>query len=498
MKKNIIWLIVAAVLLAAMIAAMVALNNAPDGTVAESPSSAAETIYVTGGASAPLPASIEITNETGSYEVVNLAPSSEPGDKSGELTIKGFENLSLDSYGLSGIATNASALVAKRVVSETPSQDELAAYGLDKPRATVKAYYKSGGIDTLLFGADAPGGEGVYVRQQGHGAASVYLVTSTIADYFLKSRLDYVDTTVTAADPDYKGFDKAVISGSNYPEPIVIIRTPETEITAAGITLHSHTITSPINIGLHSSVGMEAIYSSYGLTASKVVDVGSGTETLAKYGLDNPAAVIEITGVSEELTFTLRVSATGEDGNVFLVKDGSPVIYQLPASTLTWLPLGLFDLMDKMVIVPSINNVSRVTLTTPDKTYIFGLTGVDDDLAVTLNGEKFPDAKDESGTAVDSTRNFRQLYQTMISAKYTDETDLAPAAGENPIVEIEYVYKTEIGRSPDVLRFYSGPARKTIMVYNGGTPYLGSSVYLDALIADAAKASAGQAVKAYI
>lgn len=492
MKKKIIWLIVAAALLAAMIFALVALNKAPEPAAASSSSAAVEQIYVTGGASAGVPSSVEISNETGRYKVINRAPEAGTTD----LTIEGWEKFSLDNYGLGGIITNSAALAAKRVVSENPSADELAAYGLDKPRATVKIHNADGSSVTVLIGADAPGGEGVYVRRGDGGA--VYLVTSTITDKYLCPDFDYISKTVTPTDPEYKGFERAVLSGSNYPEPITIIRTPETTVEAAGMSLHTHSIISPINVGLNSSKGVEALSTAYGITASKVVDVGDDAVTLAKYGLTEPAAEIAVTGVDAESSFTLRISATDGDGNVYLIKNGSPVIYQLSASTLAWLPLKLFDLMDRMAVVPNIVNVSQIKLTTPDKTYIFDLIGEDDALVINLNGEKLPDVKKEDGTAVDYVKNFRQLYQTMIGATYTDETELVPAVNEKPLVQIEYIYKESLDRDNDVISFYSGPTRKTVMVLNGGKPYLGSSVYLDRLIEDAAKVAAGQVVKAYI
>lgn len=520
MKKKYIQLGVVALVLAIMAGALVLLRREPAAeAVPETP--AAEIIYIYGGAETETtaPKQIDIHNESGDITIDNITPADAPPAVTAELTLRGLENLSLDTFGLSQAASNARAMRAKEVISENATADELKTFGLENPRASITVHLQNGDKPVVLFGDSAPGGEGVYVKPE--NGSTIYLIADSTAAPYFKPATAYVNKTITATDPEFSGFDKVTLSGTNYPETLVIERTPETEISGAGVTLNTHSFTSPIRRGLDSQRGLEPLTSVYGLMANDVVAVDDSDAALEKYGLKEPATVISVVSGTPELTFTLRISNPAENGEVRLIKDGSKVIYELSPSALPFLNKTLFEMMDKMVIVPNIQTVSKVILTTPEKSYEFVLTQEDEGrkLDVTANGAPLPNVTDENGKEVTGGENFRKLYQTIIACRYeepmvevdasedtsADETDEPEEIGEDEpelvpdaafLASIEYVYNN--GRASDVVSFYEGPPRRTEIRLNGEGDYYGQSIYLDRLLEDTEKVVNGIAVKTYL
>lgn len=548
MKKKYIQLGAAALVLLVMIGALMFLRREPEAV--PEVSAASEVIYIYGDAStgAVNPKEITIQNEYGETVIDSLAANG--AGASSELTIRGWEKLSLDSYGLGQAASNASAMQAKEVITENATADDLKTFGFDNPRANVTVQLQSGSSHVILFGGNAPGSEGVYVKLKDEN--KIYLIADSTALPYFKPATAYVNKTITATDPEFKGFDKITLSGTDYPEPIVIERTPETEQSAAGITLNTHSIMSPVKRNLDSQKGLEPLQTVYGLLANDVVAVDDSAETLEKYGLKEPAVVISVTGQTDEMTFTLQISKPDENGEVHLIKNGSKVIYELSPSAMPFLNLSVFDMMDKMVVVPNIQTVSKVILTTPEKTYEFVLRQADEGktLDVDCNGTPLPNAVDEKGGDVKGGENFRKLYQTMISCRY-DELMPKPDMRENPatgetvetsettaeavevtvetseasenaaeatdaetvlptqeasgnsvdsdaafLASIEYI--SIDGRTSDTVSFYAGPPRKLEIRLNGESGYYGQSIYLDRLLEDAEKVLSGIAVKSYL
>lgn len=101
-----------------------------------------------------------------------------------------------------------------------------------------------------------------------------------------------------------------------------------------------------------------------------------------------------------------RCSAVNEDGVAYLMKDGVDVIYQISTQTaLSWYTYTYKDVVSVMNILPYINDVSSVELVLGGKTYLFEMSGEDDELVVTCDGQTL------------DTDIFRKLYQLLLSIK---------------------------------------------------------------------------------
>lgn len=485
MKKKIIQLSAVAVLLCALIAALVILQKQPAPEAEQSPSSAAEKIYLIGGAEKKSVAEVSIENESGGFTVKNL----KAGEESPQYTVAGRESLPLDSYTLGSTGSNAAAFWAQELIAENPTAEQLKEYGLDKPRAKIAVKLDAGGgVANLEIGGASPGGDGAYVRVSGN--AVVYLCAKMVTDPFLKPETDYVSKRLVGGSPQESTFKRLTLSGSDYPEPVVIVETPETATEVGGMMLGTHSIQEPFVADIDSTRGMEPLSALFGLTASGTAAIGDDAETLAKYGLDNPNAVVEMVTDLEDVGSFKISFAKSADGTVYAHKNGVAAVYIVDASSLPWMGLSAFDMRGKMIILPFIDSVSAVEVETRDGRYTFFLSGEGDEMVVNQPGGEPIDAK-----------NFRQFYQTMIAASYSEEVPPdAETPGEKPeekpILQFTYSYR-DGGKQPDTVQFFEGPPRRVYVRLNDGPYYLAQSIYVDRVLTDVKLVEEGQPVKSY-
>lgn len=408
MKKKSIQLLALVVLLLAALAAFLLLRDGGDDIADETPE-AQEAVYVLGGADQRFAKTIEVNNTQDTYTIQNgfVNVDAAAGQTESEHSIQGMDLSHLNQSTLRSAFSNAGSLQAKRVVAEDGA--DMALYGLGSPSATVKITYADGEA-TLLVGDDTPSGEGTYAAVDG----TVFLVDTAKVDMFRDSRFSFVNRTITEGNSESTIPTKLVLTGGRLEEPVVIEKVADDE--ASSMTgFSSYRIVSPIEASANSQKGVTQLQVIFGLSATAVVaDADGDGSALARYGLDAPYMTVEAN--AEEITpFTLAFSQPDSEDNVYVKSGSSPYIYQVSAAGLPFLELMLFDLQEKMIILPHIDSVSQVEVQADDMIYLFELAGEGDELTVKMGGKELTAA------------NFRKFYQTLISASYDSEIG---AAGE--------------------------------------------------------------------
>jgi hypothetical protein len=483
MKKKIISLIVLVVLFGAALAAYLVLSNTePEAPPPAASSSAAEVIYVLGGNPQPFVREVKIQNELDTFTI-----------KNNHENAIAMQNADAPDFGIDGlpqeyllpglmktIATNCASLDARQIVSG----GEPAAYGLDSPRATVEAVYDDGSA-TILIGDEAPGGTGTYVSKDG----TVYLVTSSKLTNMLFSRYGFVDKVITSGSVEQPAaIVKAVIGGTSVPEPIVIEMPAEQNEQAAAVGVTSYRVTSPIEADADTDRALTALSASQALTATEVVALADENNALADYSLSEPYLTTEVTSEDPAVgTFTLQISEADEEDNVYLRRTDRPFIYKLPVASIPWYGLSLFDYMQKLAVLPFIDEVAEVDVVVEgDMVYTFELEGEGKELAASVNG-----------TTLD-TDSFRQFYQTLIFASYDEEIPEGETIPEGEQTVLQFVYRYRNGQEPDTVSFLPGPARRYLIRLNDGPLYYTQSLYVDRVLEDLPKLVAGEAIDSYI
>jgi hypothetical protein len=337
-------------------------------------------------------------------------------------------------------------------------------------------------------GNDVPDGAGIYVRLE--GSPAVYQAGKWDAESFFQGVFDFVDKEISPQLPDdgYGGFEfgEIVLGGTVRQDgPVRIIHEVQEE-TQPGRLKNDYRISGPADASLNLDKGYTMLKSIPGLSADQAVARIAGKEDLALYGLDRPYSTASVSGTLGQGLggFGLLVSKPDAGGNVYVCREGGELVYQAAASKIPWLETTWWDLMDRMIILPFIDDVAQVEVNSPQRRVSFSLTGEGDDLKVVVQGIEL------------DVKFFRSYYQTLLSAVYDEFTEEKIPPGAQSVMEIVYRYRD--GRPLNRVTFYPASSRRVFTSLNGGRPFYTYAAYITKVQADLDRLLEGQKVIPYL
>ncbi|MDR2177187.1 MAG: DUF4340 domain-containing protein [Treponema sp.] len=422
-------------------------------------------------------ASVTVHNGTGDFSIL-------PGDPP---SVPGWESLITSTYPLTRILDVCTGLVSQSLVAEDAA--DLSIYGLEPGRARVEITTNRGDASTLYVGNETPDKNSVYARLE--GSSQVHQVGKWETDNLLLGLFDFVDKEVSPQLPDNGsgGFDFSEISLGGTARPDGVIRVvpagPEDASTKSRIS-SPYRIISPVEESLNLDKGLPILQAISNIQADAVIARVSGPGDLAPYGLDTPYSTAAISGTLGQGLggFVLRASRAGADGNVYIYREGSELVYQVAASKLTWLTASWWDLMDKMIILPFIDEVARIEVNGSRRQAVFDLSGKEDELKV------------ETAGAALNTGDFRKYYQTLLSAIYDEYAEEKIPPGAAPVLEIVYHYRS--GQTSDRVSFYPAGSRRVLSSLNGRRPFYTYEAYVEWVVNGLDSILQGKKVQSYL
>jgi hypothetical protein len=423
-------------------------------------------------------ASVTVHNEKGEFSIL-------PGDSP---TIPGWESLIPSTYPLTRILDVCAGLISQSLVAEDPP--DLSVYGLDQSRAWVEITTKSGDGTTLYVGNEAPDKASVYVRLEGR--PEVYQAGKWEMDNLSQGIFDFVDKGVSPqlAEDESGSFEFSEISLGGTVRPDGLVRivpvVQEEGVTAKSRITNPYRITSPVDEDLNLDKGLPVLKTLSNIQADSVAARVYGPGDLARYGLDKPYSTAAVSGTLGHGLggFALRASSPDDAGNVYIYREGSELIYRVAAANISWLGATWWSLMDKMIVLPFIDEVARVEVIGPQRQAAFDLSGKEDELKVDAQG------------LVLNTDDFRKYYQTLLSAVYDEYADEKIPPGAQPVLEIVYRYRS--GQAPDRVSFYAAGSRRVLTSLNGGRPFYTYSAYVDWVFNSLDQVLQGKKVQSYL
>lgn len=490
MKKNIRIMIISVAAVVVLVAMLVILMNLPSSGGNDASDAASSTAISLNTKTADDISKVEVKNDGGSYWVdLKNADSYQ---------VEGLDGFALNTTSLSALKSDCAGVSATQVVEE--QADDLSIYGLDNPKAQATITYKDGETLTIAVGNQAAGNAGTYATV--NGEKKVYLFNSTKVDTFSYPLMEYVSKAITPSQEEAVAaanggdvsssadgqaqtpeFAKMTLSGTVREEPIVV----EPAESISGISQFN--ITSPKVKSADYTKISEYMGVVYGLNADEVVAINPTDADLETYGLKDPYS--KLVADFDIGTVTLMTSAPDAAGNVCIMNGDRPnVIYRMSAETLTWINATYKDLASTLLFTPNIKEVKTMTVTTPDKTYVFHLTSVADE----ENDKKFTTTITYDGKELDEDL-FKDYYQNMISVSTDEETADQPTG--DPIFSVKYEY-TDSSRTPDVVEYYEASSRRVFISFNGQCDSLTKSTYVDKMIQDTEKVVKGEEITAVL
>jgi len=350
-----------------------------------------------------------------------------------------------------------SDIKADQIIMEKP--ENLEDYGLAKPVASLEATMADGSIITLKVGNEAVDSKGYYGMVKDDGI--VYMLPTELG-----SALKYNNTQMTAIakSPDITAENIASISVSSRDNGDFELRyVGDGKLDNTGNNMSPWKILKPYGEGFTADSSLLADVQANYTTFNYLSCIDYKGDDLTQYGLDKPAATIDIgyfvtstetlakpvtdpaTGkeTTEKTTQTNKeykvyIGNTDTEGNYYIRVDGSNTVYTIDAATVEkMLKFDAFSVLNPYICIPNIETVDQV---------VFDIEGKKYTLDIKHTTAKDADGKEESvktftfnGKEVTSSAACTKLYQAMISTKYdTEMKDTVTTDGLTPYMTMSF------------------------------------------------------------
>ncbi|MBQ6153967.1 MAG: DUF4340 domain-containing protein [Ruminococcus sp.] len=429
---------------------------------------------------------IDVQNQSGSFSVTSYTPTTtdEDGNEVTDTTVYtlvGFENFELQSGTADAVANDAANIKFNTIAS---LDGNLSDFGFDNPQAVVNVKYNDNTSSLITLGADAPADEGIYFT---FGESNVvYLAAKDSVDSFLYSINDLISLSVTpqAEDVDSSQFGSLEISGSRYPEKIVLEPNNDEAIKT------DYIMTSPYKMFASATESADIAGAVRGVYAEKVLCVNPTADQIASYGLSDPYA--KVIAQYPDVTIEIKASAPDSEGNVNIMTPDIAAIYSIQLGAVEWANTSVEKLRPDAVLEINKEAVTSIT---------FDINGVSRKIDVTSTTESVENDEGEteevtstkaeySGQAL-KEENFSVFFQNLTDMKLLESETNPSVSGSFCTITITY----STGREPDVIRIDNSSDSRLPISLNGETIGTVYKSYAENLVSSLEDLTAGKTVK---
>lgn len=354
--------------------------------------------------------------------------------------LDGYADLSLTESDIDTLVNYATTLNGYDKVNTV---EKLADFGLEKPSITVTITYYDNATVTLLIGNETPDKNGYYAYLQGKD--EVVMVNADTVSYFQLKKGQYLERNLIAA-PSVKKDDangkvvlyELTVNGIDK-QPLTLRQVAASD--GEEYSYSTFVITKPYKRMVSETVNSSLSGFTY-LVADEGVVLHPTAADKAKYGFNNPYAVLDVTlavQTAEEKTesdtdadsneFIYYNSATSKitigskdaNGNYYVMANDNNAIYLVSASSLSVIAERTYaNTISELLFLKSIVDLKQVSISTDGKTYNFMLThdeskeNSDEQITVMCDSKKL------------DTADFRTLYSRLMGISRYGETDKKP------------------------------------------------------------------------
>ncbi|HVO37566.1 MAG TPA: DUF4340 domain-containing protein [Spirochaetia bacterium] len=341
-------------------------------------------------------------------------------------TAAGAAGIALDPSSVDDIVLTFTSMSAERVIDDKPTN--LAQYGLQPPRVVGEATYSDGTVKKLFLGDKTPTGNTYYL--QAAGDPKVYSVWTNHGDHLHWTLADLRDKKITP-ELNYDEITYFKVTKGDG-TTIELQQKTEKENKAYQLGFGRFLMSRPYSYprGVDSQKGDPFIKGPQSIQISSFVD--DHPADLSRYGLSRPEAEVVVRDKSNTLDFLLG-STTG-DKTYFMIR-GRPGVYTTDKSSLDFLKTTAWDLVDKFVFIPNIDDVDRMDVSSGGTTHSLVIT----------RAAKKAEKKGEENT-VEATytadgkkveeQSFKAFYQQVIAMQA--EGEVRKVVPNSPVMTVKF------------------------------------------------------------
>lgn len=435
---------------------------------------------------------ITVKNETGTYSLVP--------NQDGAMAVEGYGELPRDASAVENLLVQYTAVTPDLVIAESPTDEQLAACGLDKPTISVKTQYTDGKTLTVVYGRLATGADAGYYGMVPNGD-TIWLFREDYYQAAMNDKTYYIGKTlITAPTPlesDTVGAAKLkemTLSGGGRFDDVKLRYVKPSDGPSIQLC-GKYVVEKPYSHPADNDVVGEWDTSLCGLYGATVEAIHPTADELKAFGLGDACTVAKLTfGVYaatdeegnalekptwyNEVPYTISLGNRTDDGTYYAMVDGVDIVYTVNAVTVPWATLDYEDLVNKSLFLRYITELSMINTAIDGELYTLKLThGTQKDesgtetatLKATLNGKEVPEG------------NVRALYEAMMSVKrVAAATDAEVDTAGNPALGIELILLS--GDRGESFSFYPYSANRHLCSNHHGDRFLVKASDVEGLI----------------
>jgi hypothetical protein len=347
--------------------------------------------------------------------------------KDGAWALDPASPVKLEASAVDDLVYSFTALFAERTIEAQPS--DLASYGLVPPRAVARAWLADGTVKTLRLGDATPTGNTYYLQVEGDPA--VYSVWMNHGQHYHWNVADLRSKALlTAINSEEVSYFKARMRSGEVIE--LIEKTPEeTKQFQLGFGKYLMIRPYPARQGVDGEKLNPVLQGASTIDIAEFVD--DAPTDLARYGLARPWGELVVRDKAGTLHLLFGADR-GADRVCFQVA-GERAVYAVDKYKLDFLNTKAFDIIDKFVFIPNIDDLDRLDITADAATHTFTLArvtkkateaGAEDEVVTTYTGD---------GRELNEDW-FKKFYQSVIALSI--EGEAARAVPNAPVITIRF------------------------------------------------------------
>lgn len=428
MKKHLITLLAAIVLLGGLLGIYFVMQNKPEEEEPE-PLATNELNYILERDRSEV-TEITVENEKGTITFTPCEKNEDNASQNWE--IPKYKDLKLLNSTVDSMLSPAYYLTAAETLVE--QTDNPAEYGLDKPLAKATTGYTDGSESILRVGSFTPAGDYYYACVEGDPA--VYLIYSTTGRRLMNSYNEIIDKSFTGIDYSimtyFYGYERDV------QEVEVSFDGKESEKKKSlekygGIPL---TLKKPFEgADFYDANFQTNVLEKFTATSFNELEE-LHCDDLKKYGLDDPELIIIFEDIDNRLE--LYVGDSDGEGNVYVTSADSPHVFKMSSSEFDgFRAMDVFKFTSRFVALINIDRVDEIKIESSERSH-----------EIIMNREYSTNDEGEEENEIYPTidgkevvaKSFRStLYQSIIGLSHDAEIEDFNDSGKKEAIKITYV-----------------------------------------------------------
>ena len=431
--------------------------------------------------------SIEIHNEYGQYTLVRY---------NGEtFYLAELPAAPLNDEALASVVVASGYVLVRDRVVDSATEEQLAEYGLDDPKAWWVLTDNAGKEYRVNVGDRMVSGDGYYCSFEGRGA--VYTLGASLDSSVLAPCEKFVTAAMTAGVTQNNYFDIEEFSIFHGTDPFVAVTqcAPEEKLNPDAIV--EAKLAYPAGYRANDSFYISVISGFVSLAGDETAAIVKSEEDYGRFGLKDAPYTVHFSLEGNDYDFFF--SDVQPDGYVYGISNllDYMLIARFEGDSMSWLRAGLFSWAADYPLQINVTTVSSLRVRTEDRDITFELKhGTDEKNNATLDV-----TSDVVSFDNEHVYNFRQFYKTVIGSKLkgdsslTEEERAALASDETKAI-FRITFNTTDGKTIEY-GFWRATTREALLTVNGKGDFYINIDWAEKLVSDLERLIAGLDIDSY-